>query len=178
MNLWLGFLPWIVFWTIISRWSVPTGAWISLALCLIVNIRSFWRRCSKIFEIGSFIFFFLLCVDIIFIKAQWLHWWIFTIQNASLLIIILISIAAGKSFSEQYAHDLVARDLWDSPEVIRACRVINTIWIVSLVVLTVGSVSRVLWAHPVPWVFSVTHMAIFFPVMQFTNRKLKKLKFA
>ena len=176
MNLWIGFSPWILFWTLISYWSVPMAAWITLAASLIINIRSFLKHRPKILEIGSLVFFLWLCIDSLFIHASWLNRWIFTVQNASLLITILISIVIGRPFSEQYAREVIAQDLRDSLKVIHTCKVINTVWIVMLAALTIGSTSRVFWKNPIPWVFSVTHMAFFFPVMQFTNRKLNGLK--
>jgi len=178
MNLWIGFSPWVIFWVLVSHYDIGAAAGATLFISLIVNTISLLRRRPKFLEIGSILFFLVLTITLSFINPPWLTLWIFTIQNAALLVIVLTSMIIENPFPLQYARDELPFEKRHSPMVIYASRAICQVWVTVLVILTIGSTARVIWESPIPWIFWATHMVFFFPTMQYTNRKLKRLKYS
>ncbi len=130
MRILLAFAPFIAF-ALVAHFvgdteGLVTGALVAAALLL----RDFLSagRSPKILEIGTVILFSGLAIYTVLAGPDWSVASVRLRVDAGLLLIVLVSLAARKPFTLQYAREQVAKELWDRPEFIRINYVITAVW--------------------------------------------------
>ncbi|MBV9876564.1 MAG: hypothetical protein JO025_17670 [Verrucomicrobia bacterium] len=129
MNIFLGLVPFIVFWVLMRLVSPVAGlsgaALASLLLCFRV-----WRlgKAIKILELGSLILFTLLSVYTVAFHPPWTVPTVRLVVDAGLFAIILFSLLVGKPFTLQYARESVPQEHWTSPQFFRTSAIISSVW--------------------------------------------------
>lgn len=61
--------------------------------------------------------------------------------DTGLFLIVLISMAAGRPFTLQYARERVALEFWDRPEFVRTNYVITGVWALAFAVMAVAELA-------------------------------------
>jgi hypothetical protein len=142
MGVLLAFAPFIVF-AIIDRLIGPTeglvaGTAVSAALLLRDWLSP--NRAPKVLEIGTVILFGGLALYALLggptSSVFGIRLWV----DAGLLLIVLVSLAARKPFTLQYAREKVAKELWDSPQFVRVNYVITWVWALAFAVMAIADI--------------------------------------
>ena len=137
MGMILTFLPWLLFWVLLSHGKLFLSIVIALAASIAaVAAEKMAGRGPKILQIGTLTVFVIFLAAAAFLDRAWLGHWIKVLSNASLTLIVLVSILIGKPFTIQYARESVPRELWGTPEFLRANYVITWVWFVAFVINT------------------------------------------
>ena len=169
MNILLGFSPWLLFWFLAAGYPVTLAAGFSLALSLIVNLRSFWRGKPKILEIGSFIFLSALVVISLFIHSDTFRHWSHMMVNTAMFLTSLVSILVKKPFVFEYACEEVPDEERNSPKLYRTCLTITRVWTFLFLFMIFTATAKVFWEHPVSWIIVGGHTILFTGAMVFTR---------
>ncbi len=139
-----GFLPWILFAVLAG----PTLSRLSLSLEVAfgASIVFGFRELRKGFILiwGSLIFFGVCIVAVALLKNIWFAENMSILANGALAVITWTSIAVGKPFVLQYAHEKASPDQWDTPLFHRICRDISTIW---GLIFTISAILNIFTPH-------------------------------
>lgn len=176
LSIFLGFAPWIAF-TVISGPS--TLVWASLtALVLTVALAvPPWRRTGSVgvLDAGGIAFFAIFTVLTLVLDAgvlQTLEDRAQLISGAAITLISLVSLLAGRPFTEYYARQSTPREYWTSPVFRRINRVLTGVWtgvfalmaVLDLVVAVEPAASHVLnWVVPALLVVGAVRFTEWYP---------------
>ena len=158
MGILLAFAPFIAFaavdWLAGSAPGLIAGAVASAALVLRDWITP--GRTPKILETGSAALFIGLALYAVLGSANWSVIGVRACVDAGLLAIVLVSMAAGRPFTLQYAREQVAHEFWDRPEFVRANYVITAVWALAFAAMTIAELAllyapRCRGASASPW---------------------------
>ena len=140
MGLMITFLPWLIFWILLSYHKLFLAIVVALVASLAaVVMEKMAGRSMKILQTGTFAVFVVFGLAAVFVDRAWLGHWIRILSNTALTFIVLVSILIGKPFTIQYARESVPKELWDSPEFLRANYVITWAWFAAFVANTAAS---------------------------------------
>lgn len=141
----LSFIPWFLFWVLLSM-RKPEPAALSGFFCtlIFILIEKVKGRSVKILNIGTLVFFLALSVLALFTELEWFGHWVSLWSNLSLTLIALVSIVIGKPFTIQYAKEQAPQEVWNSPKFLRVNYIISWVWFSAFLVNLVPSVSRLL----------------------------------
>jgi len=140
MGIIMTFLPWLVFWVLLSYGKLFPAIIVALAASIVaIVMERMSGRSFKILQIGTLAVFVVFATVAAFLDRAWLAHWIRLMSNAALTLIVLISILIGKPFTIQYARQSVPKEHWASAEFLRANYVITWVWFVAFVVNTAAS---------------------------------------
>ncbi len=133
-----GFAPWIVYWILSGNVPFSTAIGVAIALSLLVNVLAIRRHEQlKVLEVGNSVAFIALAVVGLIAGDAFVGRWIQPLGNASLLLIMLVSILIKKPFTLQYARESVPEEMWDSPGFIAVNTLISWVWVGAMAIMTV-----------------------------------------
>ncbi len=161
----LTFVPWIIFWIVAGprTWEVASGcALLASVLLLLIGLgtgpiidRAVARtagtgrtrnrtrigfKAPKILDLGTSAFFLVLVIIGLFLHRHnliGLESYSQAISSAALGLIVVISIALGHPFTEQYARDGVPEEQWHTPLFRRMMVTMSAVWAVIFVVMAI-----------------------------------------
>jgi hypothetical protein len=161
----LTFVPWIIFWVVSGPrdWELGTGcALLASVVLLLVGLdpaplvnRAVQRsvgvgdgsprprvrlKAPKILDLGTCAFFLVLVIIGAFADRHTLiglERYSQAISSGALGLIVILSIAVGHPFTEQYARDSAPPEVWHTPVFRRMMLVMSSVWAVVFVVMAV-----------------------------------------
>jgi hypothetical protein len=139
----LAFAPFIVF-AILERFVGPTNGLIAGALVSLALLARDWMtpgRAPKILEIGTALLFGGLALYAVLGGPSWSVIGVRLRVDAGLLVIVLVSLAARRPFTLQYAREQVAPEFWSSPAFIRTNYVITSVWALAFAVMVIAELA-------------------------------------
>ncbi|MDD5561726.1 MAG: hypothetical protein PHT50_06340 [Candidatus Omnitrophica bacterium] len=140
MGMVMTFLPWLAFWVLLSYGKLFAAIVIALAASVLaIAVEKISGRTPKILQIGTLAVFVVFALAASFVDRVWLAYWIRLMSNASLTLVVLISILIGKPFTIQYARESVPKEYWNSAEFLHANYVITWVWFAAFVANTAAS---------------------------------------
>lgn len=139
----LGFLPWIVFSAVSTRvgpGAVGMAALLALALAAYFVVRSVARgRSVKLLELTAVVTFALMGAWALIDPASDEFLAFYGRGVAALILAAVIGVSlASRPFTEQYAHESVAQQYWDSPQFRAINRRISAAWAGAVAVMGIG----------------------------------------
>ena len=138
MNLFLGFVPFIVF-ALLTRLSVDVALWLALAFAFTIGIRGFLHgREMRILDLGNIVMFGFLALYCGFIAPGLEASAIRLVVDIALAALALASLAARRPFTLQYARDTVAPETRSERSFIRANYAITFVWMLAFGVMSVA----------------------------------------
>ena len=133
-----GFAPWIVYWILSGNVPFSTAIGVAIALSVLLNVLALKRHEQlKVLEVGNTVAFIGLAIIGLAAGDAFVGRWIQPLGNASLLLIMLVSIFIKKPFTLQYARESVPEEMWDSPGFIAVNTLISWVWVGAMTVMTV-----------------------------------------
>ncbi|MDO8211756.1 hypothetical protein [Conexibacter sp. CPCC 206217] len=128
-NIYLAFVPWILFGAISQHDSVAAAALVALAAAIAIGVPSFAAGRPKILDLGAIAAFTLFAVAGLALGSdvEWLSQYARAIAAGALGLIALGSLLATP-FTEQYARETVPREYWDSPRFKAVNRELTQMW--------------------------------------------------
>ncbi len=133
-----GFAPWIVYWILSGATSLTTAVLVAFAIAglgLLLNVLR--HQPLYVLEVGNAIAFAGLAVIGWVAGDDWVSRWIQPLANGALLAIMVVSLAIGKPFTEQYARGATSPELWDSPGFKAVSRLLTWVWVAAMAIMTV-----------------------------------------
>jgi hypothetical protein len=143
MGILLAFAPFIVF-AVLDRIVGPAGALAAgAAVSAVLIARDLVRpgRSVKILEAGTFVLFAGLALYTVLSGANWSVIGVRLCVDAGLLAVVLVSMAARRPFTLQYAREQVAPQLWNRPEFIQTNYVITGVWALAFFVMVLAELA-------------------------------------
>jgi NAD(P)-dependent dehydrogenase (short-subunit alcohol dehydrogenase family) len=140
MNILLGFLPFLIFAVLsILQGAAALGLIAGAAVSAGLMIRALMQGGSpKILEAGTFILFAALALYVVLAGRELSVVAVRLCVDIGLLAIILISMAARRPFTLQYAREQVAEEHWTSERFIRTNYAITAGWAVAFLVMVIA----------------------------------------
>jgi hypothetical protein len=167
----LSFVPWVIFWVVAGprNWELGVGcALIASVVLLLVGIdakplvdRAVARsagtgppaaatpiriRPPKILDVGTALFFLALVIVGAFVDRSTLvvlENYAQAISSGALAVIVLLSIAVGHPFTEQYGREKVPEEKWHTPLFRRTMLIMSGVWALIFVVMAIlGTISQ------------------------------------
>jgi hypothetical protein len=166
MSIFIGFLPWIVYWVLSGHNNFQVAAAASAAAVIFLNFRHVRKQTIKILDIGTLLFFVFLTVVAFTSEAHWIDTHASPLSNAALFLIVLVSILIRKPFTLQYAREQVDPKFWNSPGFYATNLVISWVWCVTFAIITVTS--YIALNHP-SLIDRVIHILAFVGAIRFTT---------
>jgi hypothetical protein len=167
----LSFVPWVIFWVVAGprNWELGVGcALIASVVLLLLAIdakplmdRAVARSAGagtssaaapihvkppKILDVGTALFFLALVIIGGFVDRQSLvvlENYSQAISSGALAVIVLLSIAVGHPFTEQYARERVPEEQWHTPLFRRTMITMSGVWALIFVVMAIlGTIAQ------------------------------------
>lgn len=151
MGILLAFAPFIAFALVAHFVGATEGLVVGALVAAASLLRDFLSagRSPKILEIGTLILFAGMALYAVLGGPGWSVAGVRLRVDAGLLLIVVLSLAARKPFTLQYARAQVAKELWDRPEFIRTNYVITAVWAGAFAVMVLADL-LLLYAPEVP----------------------------
>jgi len=141
MGIVLTFLPWLIFWIILSYDKLFIAIAVALAASVTtIVMERMAGRSAKVLQAGTFAVFVVFGLTAVLINHVWLHQWIRLLSAAALTFIVFVSILIGKPFTIQYARESVPKEFWNRPEFLRANYIITWVWLAAFMINTAATV--------------------------------------
>src|SRR5271170_3107688 len=137
MGILLAFAPFLAF-AIVDRLMGSTAGLIAGAVTSGALLLRDWttrRGPLKILEVGTLCLFSCLVLFAFVAKPTWSIVGVRLCVDSGLLTIVLVSIAARRPFTIQYAREQVPEEYWKAPEFIRANYAITAVWAAAFLVM-------------------------------------------
>ncbi|HEY2215974.1 MAG TPA: hypothetical protein VGH21_00665 [Solirubrobacteraceae bacterium] len=129
-NIYIAFVPWILFSVITRRYEVQAAAVVALVAAVAISLPSLRAGRPKVLELGAiaaFIGFTVVALSADDATREWLARYARAV-SAGLLATIAFGSLTATPFTEQYARDSVPTQYWSSPIFKQINRRITTIW--------------------------------------------------
>ena len=171
MGVVFGFLPFLVFAVLSSvigaTYALIAGAAVSVAL-----IARGWRNGAsfKLLECGTFVLFVAVSVYSATAGNSLSIAGVRLCVDGGLLAVVMITMAARRPFTLDYAKEQVAREYWNRPAFIHANYVITAGWAVAFLVMVVADAVLLLLPDVPRAVGIVAIAAAMFGAVAFTRR--------
>jgi hypothetical protein len=130
-NIWMGFVPWVLFAVLSRRDTLQAAVVVGLAGALVVSLPGILSRRPKMLEIGTIVFFVIFVVVVFAVDPgadDFLNRYGRAIATAGLASIAALSLLIGKPFTEQYAREQVDPGLWKTDRFIDLNRHFTAAW--------------------------------------------------
>jgi hypothetical protein len=139
-GMFIGFLPWIVYWSLVGNVSFRVAVVIACAISVAISGQAFLqRRAPKVIEAGGTILFVLLLLLTFLTNDAFLERWLQPITNGGLFLIALVSVLIGKPFTLQYAREHAAPEMVETPLFFHVNLIITWVWVLAFAVMTASS---------------------------------------
>jgi hypothetical protein len=129
-NIYIAFVPWILFSVITRRYEVEAAAVVALVAAVLISLPSLRAGRPKLLELGAivaFIGFTIVALSADDATREWLARYARAV-SAGLLATIAFGSLMATPFTEQYARESVPSQYWSSPVFKSINRRITTIW--------------------------------------------------
>jgi hypothetical protein len=129
-NIYIAFVPWILFSVITRRYEVEAAAVVALVAAVLISLPSLRAGRPKVLELGAivaFIGFTIVALSADDATREWLARYARAV-SAGLLATIAFGSLMATPFTEQYARESVPSQYWSSPVFKGINRRITTIW--------------------------------------------------
>jgi uncharacterized membrane protein len=129
-NIYIAFVPWLLFSVITRRFEVEDAAVIALVASIAISVPSLRAGRPKLLETGAivaFIGFTIVAFAGDDATRDWLARYARAV-SAGLLALIAFGSLMRTPFTEQYARESVPREYWSSPVFKRVNRQITAMW--------------------------------------------------
>lgn len=129
-NIYVAFVPWLLFSVITTHAEVRAAAVIALVAAVVISLPSIRDGRPKALEIGAIIAFVGFTIVALTADAEtreWLARYARAIAAALLALIAFVSLLRTP-FTEQYARESVPREYWSSPRFKAINRQLTTMW--------------------------------------------------
>jgi hypothetical protein len=129
-NVFLAFLPWIVFAVVSGPSTWEYAALAALLTSVVLAVPDLRARRLKLLDVVSVAFFALMTVLALFLgrgQALWLETYAQVIASGVLAVVALGSLAFTP-FTEAYAREQAPRELWGTPAFKHTNRVLTAVW--------------------------------------------------
>ena len=129
-NIYIAFVPWILFSVITRRYEVQAAAVVALVAAVLISLPSLRAGRPKLLELGAiaaFIGFTIVALSADDATREWLARYARAV-SAGLLATIAFGSLTTTPFTEQYARESVPPQYWSSPVFKSINRRITTIW--------------------------------------------------
>ena len=143
MGILLAFAPFIVF-ALIDRLAGPLAGLIAGACASFILLARDWlfgRRSLKILDVGTTLLFAGLVLYSLLARPAWSVIAVRLCVDSGLLLIVLISMIAGRPFTMQYARVQVIPELWSSPVFRRTNYMIRGVWALAFAVMVAAELT-------------------------------------
>jgi hypothetical protein len=164
----LAFLPWLLFLFIAghSLLTLKIAIIVSFVTAIIMGIARIHRG---VILWGGIAFFSFAAIAVLLLNNMWAVHHMGMLASGTLFVSALFSIIIKKPFVMDYARDHVEEKYWDSPEFLRSCTIITSVWcLVFLLNVALNAVK--LYHRGIPgWIFEVTQYIVLFSGVIFTN---------
>ena len=129
MNIFVAFIPWILFSVVAQRDDVAVAGLVALASAILIALPSFARRRPKILDIGAIVSFAVFAAIGLAAgnDAEWLTNFARGLSTAALAAVALLSLLFTP-FTEQYARETTPPEIWESPIFKRVNRELTLMW--------------------------------------------------
>jgi uncharacterized membrane protein len=165
----LSFVPWVIFWVVAGPrdWELGVGcALIASVVLLLLSMdvgpivdRAVARssgtkspatplsiKAPKILDVGTTLFFLALVIVGALVDRSTLEVlenYAQAISSGALALIVILSIAVGHPFTEQYARERVPEEQWHTPVFRRTMLVMSGVWALIFVVMAIlGTIAQ------------------------------------
>ncbi len=176
LSIFLGFVPWIAFSVISGPSTLVWASLTALVLTVALSVPA-WRRTGSVgvLDAGGITFFAIFTVLTLVLDAgvlQTLEDRAQLISGTAITLISLISLLAGRPFTEYYARQSTPREYWTSPVFRQINRVLTGAWtgvfalmaVFDLVVAIEPAASHVLnWVVPALLVVGAVKFTEWYP---------------
>ncbi len=129
-NIYIAFVPWLLFSVITTHAEVRAAAVIALVASILISLPSLRDGRPKALEIGAIIAFVAFTIVALVADAEtqnWLARYARAIAAGLLALIAFVSLLRTP-FTEQYARESVPQELWSSPRFKSINRQLTTMW--------------------------------------------------
>ena len=159
MGIFLSFLPWIVFWVLSGRNNHELAIFAATAVVLFLNAGDIRKRCLKILDLGTLIFFIILAGVSFSSKADWIDHYAAPLSDGAMFLIALLSIGIRKPFTLQYAYETVDSKYWDTKRFYTTNQTISSVWCTAFAINTI--LSYLYASHPLmlDWIIHILVLA-------------------
>jgi hypothetical protein len=129
-NIYIAFVPWLLFSVITTHAEVRAAAVIALVASILISLPSLRDGRPKALEIGAIVAFVAFTIVALLADAEtrnWLARYARAIAAGLLALIAFVSLLRTP-FTEQYAREAVPEELWSSPRFKSINRQLTTMW--------------------------------------------------
>jgi hypothetical protein len=169
LKLLLAFAPWIAFWLISGGQSMVR---LQIGICvaaLLVGIMGITRLHRGLILWAGVVFFAFALITVVFLKSTWVIKHLGILASGTLFMATLISIVIGQPFTESYAREHVAREVWDCPAFIRSSYTVTGVWGIIFLANTMVNVVKPHYAELGEWFFRGVELCILVSGVAFTT---------
>jgi hypothetical protein len=133
----LAFAPFIAFAFIDRLLGSMAGlfAGAAVAAALLVRDLTIGHKTPKLLDIGAAVLFGALALYAGMFDPDWSIIAVRLYVDCGLFLVVVLSLAAGRPFTIQYARETVPEKFWASPEFLRKNYVISGVWALAFAVL-------------------------------------------
>ncbi|MCS5718799.1 hypothetical protein N1027_11705 [Herbiconiux sp. CPCC 205763] len=140
MGIFVGFVPWIVYWVLIGNTSFLTAVSVALVIFVIMLVVDKRKgRHPKVLEIGGLVFFAISFVIALFTNDSDVEKWLQPASTAAILVIAVIGVLIGRPFVRDYALETVSPEIAQTDSFRRVTVQLTWVWIAAFAVMTVSS---------------------------------------
>jgi hypothetical protein len=130
-NIWLGFVPWILFAVLCRRDSLQAAVVVGLVGAVVVGLPGILAGRPKLLELGTIAFFIVFVIVVLVVDPgadDFLNRYGRAIATAGLALIAVLSLLIGRPFTEQYAREQVDPGLWKTERFTELNRHFTAAW--------------------------------------------------
>jgi hypothetical protein len=129
-NIYIAFVPWVLFTVITQRYELQAAAIIALVAAIIISFPSIRAGRPKALEVGAVVAFAAFTVVALTADAATKEWLVRYARGiaAGLLALIALGSLLRTPFTEQYARESVPQEFWSSERFKRVNRQLTLMW--------------------------------------------------
>jgi len=129
-NIYIAFVPWILFSVITQHDEVRAAAVVALVAAIVISLPSLLAGRPKALEVGALIAFAGFTIVALTADAATRDWLARYARGISACLLALIAFGSllRTPFTEQYARESVPREFWPSPRFKRINRRLTAMW--------------------------------------------------
>jgi hypothetical protein len=167
-----GFVPWIIFWVVAnspSTWEY--GAIGAAVAAILLAIPTAGRHGVKTLDVVTIVFFVVLAVVGAIVQAHdrdWLDRYSMVISSGALGLVALVSLAFVP-FTEQYARESTAPEVWRMPAFRRINRVLTLVWALAFLATAVLGYIAVIAPSTSDWTNWILPIVLIVGAFKFTR---------
>jgi hypothetical protein len=171
VRIFLDFAPYIAFFVALTLVAVLTALWAAAGIAVLITGWNLAREGSaKVLEIGSLVVF--AAIASLGAAEHW-HWTLMGVRLAvdcGLLLIVLVSLAIDRPFTLRYAHERLAKEIWNNSLPLSINRQITWVWAAAFTAL-VAAHAAVVFAPGTPVFLDIAVILLaLFGGFRFTQR--------